>query len=55
MTITDLAFVMISDCIANGTTEADDIIAYLLDDELNEIVLEAVRLVRGGHHEHLLN
>lgn len=54
MSITEAAFVMIEDCIANGTTDYEDIISELVDDELNEVVIEAVRLVKGGHHTHLL-
>lgn len=50
MTLSERALSMISDCIANGITEPDDIVAWLIDDELNEVVVEAVRLVQGGHY-----
>lgn len=50
MTITEAALVMISDCRANGAVTDEDILDYILDDELNEVVIEAARLVRGGFH-----
>lgn len=50
MNTTDLALDMIADCLANGITEPDDIVAYLIDDELNEVIVEAVYLVRNGNY-----
>lgn len=50
MTITERALVMIQDCIDNGITEANDIIACLIDDEVNEVSLEAIAILDRGEH-----
>jgi len=50
MNITDLALDMIADCLSNGITEPEDIISYLIDDELNAVTFEAVCLVQNGNY-----
>lgn len=42
--------VMVDDLIADGVpAEAEDLIAALLDDELNEMVMHAIEIVRAKY------